>query len=97
MALRTSAHRTSLHTGFSWSVGAALPPVHQTQMKRESLSGSPAAAFTTRAAASFLLRFSPHNRLPINNRVPQHPLIPAIQVPVQRVEVKCHYMSLSHR
>ena len=52
MALRTSAHRTSLHAGSSWSAGAALPPVRQTHMKRESLSGSPAAAFTPRAAAA---------------------------------------------
>ena len=52
----------------------------------------PHKAFTqyllTVASRSMFLRGGRHNRLPIQNRIPHQAMIPAIHVPMKRIEVE---------
>src|SRR5215472_691805 len=38
-----------------------------------------------------------YNRLPVYDRIPQHALVSAIQIAMQRIEIECNDMPLSHR
>src|SRR6266404_1920705 len=40
---------------------------------------------------------SSNDRLPVQNRVPHHAMITAVQIAMQRVKVECDHMSATHR